>query len=305
MSGENSANDLARRRQEWVVAIVAITAVLTVSAGLVWAGSDQGRLVGSSGWSVFGLCALVSFAVQWVMFAQAWLARSEGYFDLVGSLTYICVAWVAVLVSGANDLGAWIIVALITTWALRLGPFLFLRIRAAGEDKRFKSIRNSFPTFLMTWTLQGAWVFITAGCALAAISGYADIPLGPSFVIGFVLWLIGFGLEVVADRQKTVFRSNPANADDFIKSGLWAWSRHPNYFGEIVLWFGIALMAWPALQGWQLVTLISPIWVVILLYFISGVRMLENRADRKWGGDPDYEAYKKATPVLVPKPPRG
>ena len=116
--------------------------------------------------------------------------------------------------------------------------------------------------------------------------------------------VLGFGIEVVADAQKKRFRSRPENADRFVRSGLWAWSRHPNYFGEIVLWFGVAMIATPALQGWQYVTLLSPVFVTLLLTRVSGVPLLEERADAKWGGDPEYEAYKASTPVLVMRPPR-
>ena len=109
---------------------------------------------------------------------------------------------------------------------------------------------------------------------------------------------------IAADSQKSHFRANPANKDEFIRTGLWAWSRHPNYFGEIALWIGITVAALPALSGWQYVTLISPIFVLILIGRVSGVPLLEAKADRKWGGREDYEQYKASTPVLVPRPPR-
>ena len=123
-------------------------------------------------------------------------------------------------------------------------------------------------------------------------------------VAGLVLWIAGFAIEVIADRQKTEFRADPANQDKFITHGLWAWSRHPNYFGEIMLWCGIAVISYPALVGLQIFTLISPIFVVVLLTAIPGVRMLETRGNRKWGDDPEYQAYKRATPVLVMWPPK-
>ncbi len=120
---------------------------------------------------------------------------------------------------------------------------------------------------------------------------------------GLLVWLLGFSLEVMADRQKTRFRADSENVGKFINVGIWSWSRHPNYFGEIVLWIGVAIIALPALSGWQCLTLISPVFVTILLTHISGVPMLEARADEKWGGRADYEAYKTNTPVLIPRPP--
>jgi steroid 5-alpha reductase family enzyme len=112
---------------------------------------------------------------------------------------------------------------------------------------------------------------------------------------------VGFALEAVADQQKRRFRERPENAGRFIATGLWAWSRHPNYFGEILLWTGVALVALPALDGWQLATLLSPVFVTLLLTRVSGVPLLEERADARWGDDPEYLAYKKRTPLLVPR----
>jgi steroid 5-alpha reductase family enzyme len=115
---------------------------------------------------------------------------------------------------------------------------------------------------------------------------------------------VGFLFEAVADDQKRRFRANPANEGRFIASGLWAWSRHPNYFGEITLWFGIALVALPALSGWQYATLISPVFVYLLLTRISGIPLLEARAKKRWGDEPAFQAYRARTPVLFPRPPK-
>ena len=116
--------------------------------------------------------------------------------------------------------------------------------------------------------------------------------------------IVGFAFEVVADEQKRRFRKDGANSNRFIQSGLWAWSQHPNYFGEILLWVGIAVIAFPVLQGWQYATLISPLFVWLLLTKISGVRMLDASAKRRWGEDTDYQKYRETTPTLIPRPPR-
>jgi steroid 5-alpha reductase family enzyme len=288
--------------KQWFAGIVGTLAALVLASGIAWAGSDQGIRVGDV--PVIVVCGAFAYAVQWLMFIHAWTARTELYFDLTGSITYIVMILAAIGLSSAIDFRSLLLAALIVIWALRLGPFLFRRIKSAGEDRRFRTIKTSFPTFFMTWTLQGTWVFITASCALAAITSRLDAPMGGALWAGLALWLFGFSVEVVADRQKSAFRADPANAGRYITSGLWAWSRHPNYFGEIVLWVGIAVIAYPALVGWQTVTLVSPLLVVMLLTTISGVPMLEARADKAWGDEPDYQAYKRSTPTLLLRPPR-
>ena len=201
------------------------------------------------------------------------------------------------------DARALLIGLLIVVWAGRLGTFLFRRVRADGADRRFKEMKFNFVWFLMTWTIQGAWTFVTAAAGLAAMTSMHKVELGPMAGIGVLLWLAGFTIEVLADQQKRAFRADRQRTTEFITTGLWAWSRHPNYFGEILLWVGIALIALPALSGWQLATLVSPLFVVLLLTQVSGIPMLERRADKKWGGDPIYQAYKRSTPVLVPRLP--
>ena len=169
-----------------------------------------------------------------------------------------------------------------------------------GKDNRFTIMKTKFWWFLMTWTIGGLWVLMTMAAALAAITSGLTLPLGEIAYIGLLLWIIGFSIEIIADKQKTLFRSKIENKDLFISHGLWKWSRHPNYVGEIILWFGIALIAYPVLSDWQLMTLISPIFVYILLTRVSGINILEGRANKKWGNNPEYIRYKELTPVLFP-----
>jgi steroid 5-alpha reductase family enzyme len=155
--------------------------------------------------------------------------------------------------------------------------------------------------FFMTWTIQGLWVTVTLAAGMAALTS-EPVPIGPFAIVGAVVWLIGFAIEVISDRQKSRFREE--NKEGFITSGLWSWSRHPNYFGEIVLWLGIAIIALPTLSGWQWATMISPIFVIVLLTKISGVRMLEVSGKKRWGTDEGYQAYLASTSVLIPLPPK-
>jgi len=287
-------------RQDQIISVVGIVAALLLAMPIAYLGSHNGASF--AGLPAFMLCGLVAFIVQWVMFIPAWIYHTEHYFDLTGSLTYITLTLFALLTAGLGNERALLIGALVMIWATRLGSFLFIRISKAGEDRRFRKMKMNFLQFLMTWTLQGLWVYITYAAGLAAMTSVAEVPIGPIAIAGAALWALGFGIEVVADRQKTAFREDPSNRDKFIQSGLWAWSRHPNYFGEILLWCGIMVIAIPVLEGLQYATLISPIFVIVLLTKISGVRMLENRAEKRWGNDPEYQKYKATTPSLIPLP---
>jgi steroid 5-alpha reductase family enzyme len=281
--------------------LIAIPIVLLIAAGLAYAGSQGGNSAFDI--PIFAICVALAFIIQWVAFIPAFLRQTESFYDLTGSITYISVVLVAVVLSPSSDTRAILLVAMIAVWAIRLGTFLFRRIRAAGEDRRFRDLKTSFARFLLTWTLQGLWVTFSTAAALAAITTEVRVELGIFALVGFLVWLLGFGIEVIADQQKNKFKAAPANRDKFINTGLWSWSRHPNYFGEIVLWIGIAIIAFPVLRGWQYLTLISPVFIYLLLTRISGIPMLQKRADEKWGGEAEYEAYKARTSVLIPLPP--
>ena len=205
--------------------------------------------------------------------------------------------------SGEPDARALAIAALVGIWAVRLGLFLTRRIHGDGFDRRFTDIKTRFSAFLMAWTLQGLWVSMSVAAGLAAIASTARVPADGLLAAGMLLWAAGFAFEVIADAQKRRFRADPANAGRFIHTGLWAWCRHPNYFGEVLLWTGIAVAAWPALSGWAHLTLLSPAFVWLLLTRISGMPLLEASAERRWGGAPRYRAYRSRTPALVPLPP--
>lgn len=275
-----------------------IVASVVVAAAVAVAGSHGGVTVGPV--PVFALCVGLAFLLQWLAFVPAYLRQTERFYDLTGSVTYLSVTGLAVGLGPAVDARALVLAGVVVVWAARLGSFLVRRIHQAGKDDRFDAIKPSFVRFLTAWTVQGLWVSLTAGAALAALTTPVRAPLEPLAWLGLAVWLAGFVVEAVADRQKRQFRADPANRGRFIQHGLWAWSRHPNYLGEIILWLGVALIAAPVLRGWQHVTLVSPLFVFVLLTRVSGVPLLERKADATWGGQPDYEAYKARTPVLVP-----
>lgn len=283
---------------------ILIGLVISIALGAIVsiAGSQGGMTFGAM--PVFLLCGILAFAINWLAFIPANMAQTEKFYDLTGSITYLTIMIVACALSAPLDIRAIIIAAMVVIWALRLGSFLFLRIKADGHDQRFDQIKISPPRFFITWTLQGLWVLLTAASALVIITNADRLPLDVFAYVGIALWVIGFAIEAIADREKREFRKDSANKGRFISSGLWAWSRHPNYFGEILLWTGITIVSLPLLSGWQWVTVISPIFVATLLMRVSGVPKLEAAGQKKWGQDPDYIEYCKSVPVLVPKPPK-
>ena len=277
--------------------------VSLVIGGLILQAGSQGSI------QIYGLpliviCGAIGFILHWTIFLPSFAFQTEHYFDLTGSLSYISTVIAALYLNPNLDIRDLIICAMILVWALRLGSFLFWRIKKDGQDKRFILMKTKFTWFLMTWTLGGLWVLVTMAAGLAAMTSNTSIALGPMAYLGIALWVTGILIEVAADSQKTKFRKNPDNRDRFITTGLWAWSRHPNYFGEITLWLGLALVALPVLSGWQLATMISPIFVYVLLTRISGIPLLERLAQKKWGSEPEFIAYTESTPALILRKPR-
>ena len=243
---------------------------------------------------------LLAFIIQWVLFIPAYMFQTEKFYDLSGSITYISVVSYSFYNNyNSNDLnfGNIILSLLIIVWAIRLGSFLFIRIKKAGEDIRFREIKKSPSRFFMTWTLQGMWVSICSACALAGIAN--GIEINSYFYTGLLIFTLGFITEIIADNQKSKFRKDPINKDKFITSGIWKYSRHPNYLGEITLWLGISVISFSSLQGLELLTLISPIFTYLLLVYVSGVRILEYNGNKKWGHLDSYKKYKEKTPRLI------
>ncbi|MCU1565578.1 MAG: hypothetical protein JWQ56_515 [Pseudarthrobacter sp.] len=280
-------------------ALISIPIAVAAGVLIALAGSQGGSTIG--GLPVFALGVAAAFVIQWAVFVPSYKAQTEKFYDLTGALTYIAVTVFLVLASPGVDARGLLLAAMVVLWAVRLGSYLFRRVMKHGKDDRFDELKQDFARFLNTWTLQGLWVVLTAALAWVAITSDKKVGLDGFFWVGLLVWALGITVETVADVQKTHFKADPANKGRFINTGLWSRSRHPNYFGEITLWVGVAIIALPVLQGWQWAALVSPVFVALLLIRGSGVPPLEEKADRKWGGQPDYEAYKKNTPVLVPK----
>ena len=257
-----------------------------------------------SGVNLVGHLLVLIFVIQWIAYIPAFIFKTEKFYDLTGSLTYIAAisfALYSINTSQSLDLGSLIIGAAIIVWAVRLGSFLFMRVHKDKKDGRFDTIKTSFSQFFMTWTLQGMWVFICSSAALVAIANPTGVPINIVFIIGLALFILGFVVEIIADNQKSAFRSIPENKDVFINEGLWARSRHPNYFGEITLWTGITVMGISTFEGMNYLALFSPIFSYLLLNYVSGVRMLEYRGQKKWG---HLDAYKTTRNLLLNSSPK-
>lgn len=282
--------------------VLTIVIVLALATGLAVAGGSAGGTLG--GIPLFVLAVLAAFAIQIVAYIPAALLRTEKFFDLTGGLTFALVA-VALLIASPAGVRGWVLAAMIVIWGVRLSVFLFVRVRAHGSDGRFDDIKGNPLAFLRVWIMQGLWVAVTSSAAWVGITAIDRRGFDAWIVVGGVVWLTGLVLEIAADAQKAAFRRDPAHRGRFIDTGVWSWSRHPNYLGEILVWIGVAIVALPAASGWQWVTVISPVFVVLLLTRVSGIPLLERRADERWGDEAAYREYKARTPVLVPGIGRG
>ena len=280
--------------------LVSLVSVI-IAIFLSWFGSGEEQLL--FGFPVLFIIALSSFFIHWIIFIPSYLFKSEKFYDITGTIAYLfmfgCSAYISSLNSNSATLRTQLVLFLVILWSLRLGLFLLFRVFKAGEDRRFNNVKTSFSKFFMYFTISALWTFVTTANALIVILNNSQIGLDLYFALGISLWIIGFSLEVIADEQKRRFKKSN-KTDQFIKSGLWSVSRHPNYFGEILLWFGIAFISFPVLGELQYLTLISPLFVIMLLTKVSGINQLEEYADEKWGHLEDYKDYKRKTSILIP-----
>lgn len=254
------------------------------------------------------LLGATDLAVQWSCFVAAAALQTEKFYDISGSCTYVGLVALALarglsrgLQFSTRQLAS---AAQVCIWATRLGTFLLRRVLRDGKDSRFDKVKTRPSVFFLYWTLQAVWVFVTALPVWVSLSRGDDggTPTEGRDWVGRLLWSVGFAFQVLADSQKSAFRADPANQGRFISTGLWGCSQHPNYFGEVCMWFGVWLSCSPALRGLEHVSALSPLFVFYLLRYVSGVPVLRRAAMKKWGSDPDFLAYIRRTPLLLPIP---
>ena len=281
-----------------------ISLICVLIAFLVSLASSQNG-VSYNNYPISIICMALSFIIHWLVFFPSYFYKTEKFYDITGTVAYLSILLTtAYLINLVNDEGVLlrsiISIIFVMIWAIRLGIFLFKRVIKVGEDKRFEHAKKSFSKFLMFFNISALWVFLTIVNVLTMIINNSDSVTDLFFIIGFTIVIIGFIIEVVADMQKRKFRTNISNKGQFISSGLWSISRHPNYFGEMMIWVGMSFATIPILIGWQFITLISPIFVIFLLTKVSGINLLEASANDKWGADKNYQDYKDKTSVLIP-----
>lgn len=247
---------------------------------------------------------VLDMAIQLIGWAGAATLQTEKFYDLFGSLAFASTA-VTTFISSPQQPRQQLITAMVCTWTFRLGAFLVRRVFRDGSDSRFDDVKKQPGMFAVYWFMQGLWVFVTAlPCFLInGLSSQSSLNAGDW--VCFALYAIGIVTETTADLQKQIFKSDPANKGKFIDVGLWSLSRHPNYFGEILVWLGVCGVGLSANAGpgVSIASLCSPLFVTFLLTKVSGVPILEKSADERWGSEQKYVEYKKNTPCLVPKLP--
>ena len=246
---------------------------------------------------------VVVLAVNAAFFAIAATRRTDVVTDLSYSLSFAVLAIVLPFL-GAHEPIQLAASLLVLVWAARLGVYLFRRILRIKVDHRFDGMRDNPLRFARFWLLQA----ISVAVIMLPVSYLLGRDTAPGFglwaLAGATIWAVGLVIESLADAQKSAFKARDENRGRFISSGLWRYSRHPNYFGEMLVWWGLFVYSVPFLDGAAFAVVIGPLFITLLLLFVSGIPLLERSADEKHGDDPAYREYKRATSILVPLPPR-
>lgn len=220
--------------------------------------------------------------------------------DLAWGIGFILVAWFSFLLFGSSS-KALLANSLVTIWGIRLATHIYKRIKSKPEDARYKAWRDTWKKFylrsyLQIYLLQGLFMFLISIPIVFINNTSGDIVL--TDFLGLFIWIFGFYFESTADRELSEFVKNPDNKGKLMDKGLWRYSRHPNYFGEVVQWWGIFIMALSIRFGY--LTILGPLTITVLILFVSGIPLLE----KKYSSRPDFEEYKKRTSIFIPLPPR-
>lgn len=249
------------------------------------------------------ITAIVTVAYQLVFFIVTALLRFDKVTDFAGSTNFVILAILTLVVKGSWHFRQVILSLLVVIWGVRLGLFLLMRILQWGEDRRFDGKRDQLGRLAIFWMFQAVWVW-TVSLPVTVVNASDRQPsLDVRDIIGWAMWLFGFLVEVTADQQKLAFKNAPQNRGKWCDVGVWKYSRHPNYFGEIFLWWGIFVASAPVLHGFEWLVVFGPVFITLLLHFLSGLPLLEKSADEKYGASHVYRSYKRKTSPLILLPP--
>lgn len=243
---------------------------------------------------------VISFIIQMVFFAFAATFKTDKVTDFSYSLSFVFISFLLMYLSEDLQILQIVVGTLVILWGVRLGTYLFTRILQIGKDDRFDDKRGHFVRFLFFWLIQTVAVWVIMIPTTVFLKGTDRIELSGIIIVGLVFWVVGFIVETVGDAQKFTFKSKDENRGKWIESGLWKISRHPNYFGETLLWWGIYLVAIShlGLQFWWII--VGPLFITLLLFFVSGINLLEKSANEKYKDNPAYQEYKKRTSIFIP-----
>ncbi|MDY0097087.1 MAG: DUF1295 domain-containing protein [Candidatus Dojkabacteria bacterium] len=240
--------------------------------------------------------------LQVVFFIYAAINKTDKVTDLSYGLTFLLAALFSFYLNiDYSTPFRIILLILVSVWAIRLSVYLFVRILKTGKDKRFDGIREDFKRFASFWVLQAISIFVILLPTTYILLGEFDTTLNILSYIGLGISALGIIIETVADYQKFVFKSKQENKGRWIQSGLWKYSRHPNYLGEIMMWVGLFIYVSFYLNDLAILTVISPIYITYLLIGVSGIPTLEKAYEKIYEGNRDYAKYKENTGKLFPK----
>lgn len=241
---------------------------------------------------------LIAIGIQIILFIPAFLFKTDKLTDLSYGVTFIVLA-IAGFITGNEGLGRTILLVMITLWGLRLIVYLFVRVNFVGKDKRFDGIRERFSRFIKFWLGQGIIVWVVSLASILAFT-YSNFTLNIISYVGVGVFTLGLVIETIADWQKFEFKKEEKNEGRWTDVGLWNYSRHPNYFGEMLVWIGIWLFTASILQPtYALIGLISPLAIICILLFVTGIPTLEKKYDARFAKNKEYKKYKESTSKVI------
>jgi steroid 5-alpha reductase family enzyme len=251
------------------------------------------------------LALLVSLGINLLFFLLASAFKTDKFTDFTYGLTFIILALLFLLKNQTFYRYQLLLAVMVILWGVRLITYLLVRILKIKKDRRFNKIRENPLKFLQFWVFQGLAVWAIMLPSIYLLNKIESRLLSPVMVLGIIIWAFGLLIETVSDLQKFSFKNNPKNKNLWIQSGLWKYSRHPNYFGEMLCWWGIFIYTLPYLQGLSWLTIFGPIFITFILLFVSGIPPLEKRYDKRYADNKEYQEYKERTSILIPLPQKG